>query len=115
MITDETEWSVDFYPGVLDDISAMPPSISARLLRLIDLMKVSGGNLGPPHTEALGNGLFELRAKAKDGIGRGLFCYCEGKHVVVLCAFVKKQQKTPKREIDLARKRMKELRDGQTG
>lgn len=58
----------------------------------------------------MGNGLFEIRAKAKEGIGRGLFCYLEGQHIYVLNVFVKKSNKTPKQEIELARERLKEVK-----
>jgi len=51
----------------------------------------------------MGDGMFEIRAKAKEGIGRGLFCYMEGESIKVLHAFVKKSQKTPKKDLDLAR------------
>jgi phage-related protein len=50
--------------------------------------------------DAFGEGLFELRLKGSDGIVR----------VVMLHSFVKKTQKTPLREIDVARKRMKEIK-----
>ena len=62
----------------------MPPSVSARMLKLCDTMKARGGNLGMPHTQALGDGLFEVRAKAKEGIGRSLFCYMENRQIVIL-------------------------------
>ena len=59
----------------------------------------------------MGDGLFEIRAKAQEGIGRGLFCYLDGRHVHILHAFVKKSQKTPKRELDLAIRRMREVKN----
>lgn len=62
------------------------------------------------HTKAMGNGLFELRAKAKEGIGRGFFCYMEGECIMVLHAFVKKDQKTPKKELELAKARLQEVK-----
>ncbi|WP_256663803.1 type II toxin-antitoxin system RelE/ParE family toxin [Pseudomonas sp. gcc21] len=62
------------------------------------------------HTKAMGNGLFELRAKAKEGIGRGFFCYMEGERIMVLHAFVKKDQKTPKKELELAKARLQEVK-----
>ena len=73
-------------------------------------MEKHGANLGSPHTESMGDGLFELRAKAQEGIGRGLFCYLSGQHVYVLKAFVKKSQKTPKKEIEIARQRLNEVK-----
>jgi len=102
-------WEIDFYDGVEDQILDMPPKIQARLLKLLELIEKHGANLGPPHTESMGNGLFEIRAKAKEGIGRGLFCYLKGKHIVVLYAFVKKSQKTPKNELEIARSRQREV------
>jgi len=68
-----------------------------------------GPNLGKPHTAPIGQGLFEVRAKGKEGIGSSLFCTLNKQEIVVLHSFVKKTQRTPKRELDKARKRMKEL------
>ena len=103
-------WKIDFYQGVEEAVLQMPPKIQARMLRLLDLIEEHGANLGEPHTATLGGGLFEIRAKAKEGIGRGLFCYMKGKHVVVLHAFIKKSQKTPKQDLDLAKQRMTEVK-----
>ncbi|MBC8948654.1 MULTISPECIES: type II toxin-antitoxin system RelE/ParE family toxin [Xenorhabdus] len=103
-------WNIDFYHGVMDSILDMPPKIQARILKLLELMERHGANLGSPHTEPMGNGLFELRAKAQEGIGRGLFCYLDGSNICILHAFVKKSQKTPKKDLDLAKIRMKEVK-----
>ena len=103
-------WKVDFYEGVEDEILSMPPKMQARMIKLLDLIELHGANLGPPHTGPMGDGLFEIRAKGQEGIGRGLFCYLKGKHIYVLRAFVKKSNKTPKKEIELARNRMKEVK-----
>jgi phage-related protein len=54
-------------------------------------------------------GLFEVRAKAQEGIGRSLYCYMKGKHIMVLHAFVKKSAKTPKQELNLALQRKREV------
>jgi phage-related protein len=102
-------WTVEFYKGVDKQILNMPPALQARLLRLLELIEKHGPDLGPPHTKALGDGLFEIRAKGKEGIARGIFCYHVRRRVVVLLAFVKKTQKTPKSKLDLARKRQKEI------
>ena len=58
----------------------------------------------------LGRGLFEIRAKGKEGIGRSFFCVVKGREVVILHSFIKKSQKAPKKEIELARTRMKEVK-----
>jgi phage-related protein len=69
-----------------------------------------GPALGRPYTESMGEGLFEIRAKGKEGIGRSLFCTLKGKEIVILHSFIKKTKKTPNRELKLARKRMKEVK-----
>lgn len=102
-------WSVDFYPGVEEEILSLPAGIQARMFRLLELIEEHGADLGPPHTEHLGQGLYEIRAKAKEGIGRGLFCYRKGRNIMVVRVFIKKTQKTPNREIRLARLRIKEV------
>ncbi|WP_370753428.1 type II toxin-antitoxin system RelE/ParE family toxin [Parasutterella excrementihominis] len=53
----------------------------------------------------------EVRGKAKEGIGRVLYCTVIGSKIIVLHAFVKKTQKTPKKDIDLAVSRFKELKN----
>ena len=67
-------------------------------------------DVGMPHVKPLGQGLFEIRIKAKEGIGRAIFCTIKGKVVIVLNGFIKKTQKTPPSEIALARKRMAEVK-----
>ena len=74
-------------------------------------MTAVGANLGPPHTESFGDGLFELRLKGADGIARVFFCTLIGRRIIMLHSFVKKSQKTPLRELDVARRRMKEVKD----
>lgn len=102
-------WKVEFYDGVEDQILAMPPGIQARMIHLLELIEAHGANLGKPHTAPMGDGLFEIRAKGKEGIGRSLYCYMKGKEVVVLHAFVKKDQKTPKKDMKLGKQRMKQV------
>ncbi|MGV1013835.1 MAG: type II toxin-antitoxin system RelE/ParE family toxin [Methyloceanibacter sp.] len=66
--------------------------------------------LGMPLCRSLGDGLWEVRSQLMRGrISRILFCAHED-HMVLLHGFVKKTQKTPKPDLNLARKRMKELK-----
>jgi phage-related protein len=60
----------------------------------------------------MGNGLFELRPRGKEGVGRVFYCFVVKKRIVILHAFVKKTQRTPKQELNIARKRMKEVQNG---
>ncbi len=103
------DWKINFYSDVTEQILSMPPKIQARFIRLLELMEKYGPNLGAPHTKPMGHGLFEVRAKAKEGISRGLFCYTKGRQIHILYAFIKKSQKTPKEIIQIARLRMKEV------
>ncbi|OTA19790.1 hypothetical protein Xbed_02101 [Xenorhabdus beddingii] len=106
-------WNIDFYQGVEESILNMPPKIQAKMLRLLELMEKHGANLGPPHTKFMGDGLFEIRAKAKEGIGRGLFCYLDGPNIYILHTFVKKSAKTPRKDLDLAKDRMRQVKNEQ--
>jgi len=72
-------------------------------------MLAFGPNLGMPHTRAMGKGLFELRLKSKEGIGRVFFCTLPTQRIMMLHAFLKKSPKTPARELKVARERMKEV------
>ena len=73
-------------------------------------MVAVGPNLGDPHTKAMGNGLFELRLKGAEGIARVFYCTLVGKRIVMLHSFVKKTERTPPRELDVALNRMKEVK-----
>jgi len=64
--------------------------------------------IGKPLVGNLGNGLWEVRSRLEDRIARVIFCI-EGRTMLLLNGFIKKSQKTPKRELDLAVKRKKQL------
>ena len=91
------------------ELDAWPVGLRARFRALTVRMEEYGPNLGMPHTRALGNGLFEIRAKAEEGIGRAFFCTMVGRKIVILHSFIKKTDKTPKRELDIALTRQKEV------
>lgn len=87
-----------------------PVGLKARYLALLSRMVEYGPDLGMPHTRAMGDGLFEVRAKAAEGIGRAFYCTVVGKRIVVLHGFIKKTDKTPAKELKIARERLKELK-----
>jgi phage-related protein len=72
-------------------------------------MELFGPDLGMPHTRAMGGGLFELRIKAAEGIARVFYCTVVNRRIVILHQFVKKSDKTPPKELEIARRRMKEV------
>lgn len=101
-----------FHERVLAEIESWPVDVLADYARLVELLLEYGPALRLPHSRAPGDGLFELRPHGRSGIGRAFYCFVVGKRVTVLNAFIKKTQQTPDRELKLARKRLKELRDG---
>jgi phage-related protein len=106
------DYKIKYYSvEVEDDILSLPDTLAARYVVLTRRMAAVGANLGPPHTDSFGEGLFELRLKGAEGIARVFFCTLIGRQIMMLHSFVKKSQKTPLREIEVARKRMKEVKN----
>ena len=95
---------------VLEQIFNIPISLQARYIALTQRMIEYGPHLGLPHTDSFGGGLFELRLKGAEGIARVFFCTLVDREIVMLHSFIKKSQKTPDRELKLAKLRMKELK-----
>ncbi len=105
------DYSIEYYSdSVAEEIIALPDTLAARYVVLTRRVMAVGPNLGAPHTDAFGDGLFELRLKGQEGIARVFFCVLVRRRVMVLHSFLKKTQKTPRREIEIARKRMKEVK-----
>jgi phage-related protein len=105
-------WNVSFYSDrVESEILALPAGFVARFLRYAERMETFGPDLGMPHTQAMGEGLFELRIKAGEGIARVFYCTVVNHRIVFLHQFVKKTNKTPGKELGIARRRMKEVKD----
>jgi phage-related protein len=103
-------WHIEYYNDTVEQsILHLPSGLLARYLRLTDLMIEFGPNLGMPHTRAMGEGLFELRVKGQEGIARVFYCTVVQRRIVMLHAFIKKSQKTPKRELDIAKRRLQEV------
>ncbi|MBQ13719.1 MAG: type II toxin-antitoxin system RelE/ParE family toxin [Gammaproteobacteria bacterium] len=103
-------WKVTFFDiKVKEETLNFPNGILSNFLHIAEIIEEFGPSVGKPYTAPMGKGLFEIRAKGKEGIGRSLFCTVKGKEIVILNSFIKKTQKTPKKEIDKARKRMLEL------
>lgn len=99
-----------FHSRVREEIEAWLTGILADYARIVELLMAFGPHLHMPHSRALGEGLFELRPRSPEGIGRAFYCFVMNRRIVILHAFIKKTQETPERELKLARKRMKEVR-----
>lgn len=101
-----------FHARVLAEIESWPVDVLADYARLVELLMEHGPSLRLPHSRAFGDGLFELRPRGREGIGRAFYCFMVGRRVVVLHAFIKKSQQTPDSDLKLARKRLKEVQHG---
>ena len=106
-------WTIIYFnQRVQNAVMTMPSGVLADYLRLCDAMTLFGADLRMPHSRALGDGLFELRPKGREGIGRVFYCAQHEKTIVVLHSFIKKSQDTPDKEMRLARKRLKDIQHG---
>jgi len=104
-------WTIVYHTRSVEDfVLALPEGLLARYLRLTDMMQEFGANLGMPHTRAMGDGLFELRIKGPEGIARVFYCTLVGQRIVMLHGFIKKSEKTPPKELKLARTRLAEVK-----
>jgi phage-related protein len=104
-------YSITYYSReVQEGIMNLPVTLQARYIGLTQRMLDYGPNLGLPHTDAFGGGLFELRLKGVEGIARVFFCTMVEQEIIMLHSFIKKAQKTPVKELKLAKQRMKELK-----
>lgn len=93
------------------EIEALPADMKARFRRIVELIQTYGlEQMREPHVKHLQGPLWEKRMKGRDGIARAIYITARGRRVIVVRAFVKKSQKTPRSEIVLALKRAKEVK-----
>ena len=92
-------------------VDSLPVGIRAYYARITGEMRQYGPNLGMPYTRALGEELFEIRARGKEGIARIFYCMAMRNKIMILHGFVKKTDKTPRRDLATARHRLKEVQD----
>jgi phage-related protein len=104
-------WAVQFLDdGVRTALEALPPDIRASFARIVNLIQTHGlERVREPYLTHLEGPLWEMRMKGKDGIARAAYVTATGHRVVVVHVFVKKTQKTPRREIEAALRRAKEV------
>ena len=99
---------VTFYSStVKNSLFALEKSTISKALKQIQLLKSFGNKLGMPYSKRIGKNLFELRVHGQQE-ARLLYFYHQ-QHVVIIHIFIKKTQKTPRKEIDLATKRIRDL------
>ncbi len=104
-------WTVEtLNQTVHEELDALPADMRTRFVRVVNLIETLGvEHVGHPHVRHLEGPLWEIRMKGKDGISRALYVTATSMRVVVVRVFIKKTQKTPRREIELALERAKEV------
>lgn len=102
-------WAVEtLNENVAAEIEALPEDMRARLTRIAQLIEEAGlDRVGEPHVRHLQGRLWEMRLKGRSGISRALYVTALGQRAVIVRVFVKKTEKTPRREIELALARAK--------
>ncbi|EYU16363.1 type II toxin-antitoxin system RelE/ParE family toxin [Photorhabdus aegyptia] len=104
-------FTVIYHDEVEKELKSLPPVVSAKLARLISKLELDPTRLRKPDTKPIGDGLFEIRTMGTD-IARGLWVYQKDQQIFMLRIFIKKTQKTPRSEIELAFKRLEEMLNG---
>lgn len=98
------KWTVETLNKTVDaEVEALPADMRARLAHVARLIEEMGlERIGEPHVKHLDGPLWEMRLSGKSGISRAIYVVAKVRRVVIVRVFVKKTQKTPPREIDLA-------------
>jgi len=93
------KWRITFYNKKVESTAlALPEGILANFLHIAALIEEFGPDIGMPYTRALGSGLFEIRARGKEGIARVMYCVRARRDLVLLNVFIKKSAKAPRKE-----------------
>ena len=105
-------WSVEFLNNTVEnEFDGLPKNAQAKLVRIVDLIEEFGlPNVGMPYLRHLQNKIWEMRPKVRDGIARALYISETGKRIIILRIFIKKTQKTPKKENRIALSRIQEIK-----
>lgn len=104
------KYEIEFYSKVTgeepakDFILQLTPKMKAKILKILDILEMNGPLTRLPYSEHLDDGIFEIRAKQGSDITRVLYFFFIGKKIILTNGFVKKTQKTPRWEIELAKR-----------
>jgi phage-related protein len=104
-------WSVEFLDqDVQSSLDALPLDIRASFQRIVELIQSHGlERVREPYVKHLEGPLWEMRLRGRSGNARAAYVTAGGKRIVVVHVFGKKTQKTPRRQIEIALKRAKEV------
>lgn len=104
-------WTVETLNETVDaEVEALPEDMRARLARIARLIEEKGlERVGEPHVKHVEGRLWEMRLKGRSGISRALYVTAAALRVVIVRVFVKKTEKTPRGEIEVALSRAKSV------
>lgn len=104
------KWTIEIVSAASTEIDALPIKLRARLARLLAVVeKVGLEKLRTPHARHLEGKLRELRVKAESGTAGGICVTASGRRVAVPHVFVKKSRKTPRRALETATERARQV------
>lgn len=115
------KWAAEYYRDavgkepVAEFINSLPERTRARTFRLVKLLKDYGVLLNEPYTKQVRGKTRELRIKDNQGAIRILYFTYTGRRFILLHGFIKKTDKTPIRDIEIAEKRMNDFLQRQGG
>ena len=96
-----------FNSKIRDDLKALDKISLNKSVKLIDLLKMFGNQLKMPYSKKISTNLYELRVRGRQEV-RIFYCFNQDK-AVIIHHFIKKSQKTPKKEIEVALARISSL------
>ncbi len=106
-----TAWTVFVDKAVQEALDALPIDTRASFERIVNLVQSYGlERMREPYVRHLEGPIWEMRLKGRDGIARAAYVTASGRPVVVVHVFGKKTQRTPRREIEAALRKAKEVR-----
>jgi phage-related protein len=104
-----SRWTVVVTEAAERELRALPEDAQARFLYVAEMLEEAGpAEVGMPHVRPLGGKLWEMRFRGRDGIARAIYFAAAGRRLVVVRVFAKRTRATPRREIEIALRRMAE-------
>jgi phage-related protein len=105
-------WTVGFFSdAAFAEVKALPRDMQTKFERIVHMIEAHGlERMREPYVKHVEGKLWEMRLIGSDGIARSLYVTASGRRVIVLRTFVKKTQKAPRREIELALERAKDVK-----
>jgi phage-related protein len=115
------KWTIEFYSGsdgrepAVIFLNSLPAKTRAKVTRILNLLGELGVLLKEPYTKQVRGKIRELRVSDEIGAVRVLYFSFTGRRLILLHGFVKKTDKIPKKEIDIAERRMEDFLKRQGG